>query len=424
MPIWLIKMKPISQRPSTSAQSLESTQSADAALERRDVAARALRDVALPELPPWLDMQILSAAQEQAQLQQQKKGGVRSLTRQPWFKFGLPAATAAVVLISVYLPTVHVTKQGVALPAEGSLPAPSAADSNAKNPSAPSMADSALPQQKLEETAAAHTTDPETISLAKLPDQSQAKAKEVHPKGASDGNTAQERAKSEPNFKFDAGLLQRREQPHLEKSTEKATVLSSEVAIFSSTENHPPAPASTAPAPRPFPADRARDKLSDVKEDKKRESSSLGTGILLGKSAAAVQEAASSSHNIETKPSKASSERINPSVELAGTVSGPGQAQTKQTEKEVFSPGLRSPLPQQPVPATPANADTYGKTLNKAFTWEEGFLNEEYFQIRKLLRENKPVEAKTRLKALLKAQPDLILPPDLKEVMQDPAGKN
>lgn len=414
-------MKPISQHSPTSAPNLESKQQVGSALELRDVAAQALRDVTLPELPPWLDAQILSAAQEQAQLQQQR--GARSLTRQPWFKFGLPAATAAVVLISVYLPTVQVTKQGVALPAEGSLPAASTAGHSAKDPAASTILPSSpLAKEELQEPQAAHPTDRKAISLPKLPDQSAVVAKEDNTKRSADAQPSKELARSEPNFKFEDSSLKNKDQPRLEKNTEKAPLFSSEAAIVSSTEKHPPAPAITAPAPQPFPADSGRDVLADVRENKKRPSPSLEPPILLEESAPLPQETVSS-RKAETKSSKPSTASITSSAPLAGTISGPEQAQTPQARKGLPSVAFRGSLPE-PVQAPAANADIQGKPFSKAFTWEESFLNEEYSKIRKLLRENKAPEAKTRLKALLKAQPDLVLPDDLKEILQNPAVSN
>ena len=420
MQIWLTKMKPISQRSPTSASGLESKQQAGSALELRDVAAQALRDVTLPELPPWLDAQILSAAQEQAQLQQQR--GARSLTRQPWFKFALPAATAAVVLISVYLPTVQVTKQGVALPAEGSLPAASTAGHSAKDPAASTILPSSpLAKEELQEPQAAHPTDRKAISLPKLPDQSAVVAKEDNAKRSANAQPSKELARSEPNFKFEDSSLKNKDQPSLEKTPEKTSIFSSEGPVVASTEKYPAAPPKLA-APQPFPADSGRDVLADVRENKKRPSPSLEPSILLEESAPLPQETVSS-RKAETKSSKPSTASITSSAPLAGTISGPEQAQTPQARKGLPSVAFRGSLPE-PVQAPAANADIQGKPFSKAFTWEEGFLNEEYFQIRKLLQENKAAEAKNRLKALLKAQPDLVLPHDLKKVVQNQAGEN
>jgi hypothetical protein len=432
--IWLIKMKPIRRSLSPSPASTTSTHYADSGAKDRDAVARALRDTSLPGVPGWLDAQILSAAQNQARLHKQKTSSARGLTRQPWFKFGLPVAAAATLLITVYLPMTHVTKQGVTLPNEATLPAPTTAENTVKKAPAATATQQdsktdALAQQR-EPKAARQAGNPKFTS----PDHPGASVRnhiyaDIDQRGPNAGLSSKPiiSLPSQSDSSIDGS-----------KTQEKSEKLQIQPSWRTGPSTTPPA----AQTPTPFPATDAPARITTAERDKKKVNPSTqdtlqSRGVKLKEEqGVAQQEPAFSSK--ETKPQ---TELVPPSPDLKSPppLVSARRGQNARTEQPAdgsthkSSPASLEDAQPAPAPSPTGTGGVAGqlgrtdKALHQGastavFVWDPVFLNREYAQVRLLVREGKTDEAKVRLKTLIEGQPSLVLPADLNLVIRKTTG--
>lgn len=432
--IWLIKMKPIRRSLSPSPPSPTSTHNADSGAKDRDAVARALRDTSLPDVPGWLDAQILSAAQNQARQHKQKTSSASGLTRQPWFKFGLPVAAAATLLITVYLPITHVTKQGVTLPNEATLPAPTTAENTVK--SAPAAT---ATQQDSKTDALAKQREPNAASPASNP-----KFKSLdHPAASAKNKTygdIDQRGTS-------AGLSSKPiiSLPRQSDSSIDGTKIQEKPEDLPIQPSWGTGPSTTSPAvqaPTPFPATNAPERITTAERDKKKINPSMhdtlqSSGVKLKEEQEVAQPAPAFS-NKETK-TQAELALPSPSIKSPTPLVGARRGQSARTEQPADGSIPKSPPPSledaqpAPVPSPTGAGGVAGQLgrIDKAlsqgantalFVWEPVFLTREYAQIRLLVREGKTDEAKVRLKTLIQGQPSLVLPADLNLLMHKTTG--
>ena len=429
--IWLIKMKPIRRSPSPSPPSTTSIQNAGNGAKDRDAVARALRDTSLPGVPGWLDAQILSAAQNQARLHKQKTSSARGLTRQPWFKFGLPVAAAATLLITVYLPMTHVTKQGVTLPNEATLPAPTTAENTVKKAPA-----AIATQQDSKTDALAQQREPKAARQAgnpnfKSPDHPGASVRnhiyaDIDQRGQNAGLS------SKPIISLPSQSDSSIDETKTQEKSEK-------LQIQPSWRTGPSTTPPTAQAPSPFPATNAPERITTAERDKKKINPSTSTQDTLQSNGVKLKEeqgVAQQEPAFSSKETKPQTELVPPSADLKSSppVVSARRGQNARTEQPVdgsihkSSPALLEDGQPAPAPSPTGTGGVAGqlRRIDKAlpqaastalFVWEPVFLNREYAQIRLLVQEGKTEEAKIRLKTLIEGQPSLVLPADLNLVI-------
>ncbi len=418
-------MKP-NQPPPTDAALATSGQS---------VAARALRAQDMPEPPGWMDAQILSAAQTEAKVIRDKIAREVPVTRRPWFRFGLPALAAATVLVTAYLPQVDVTPSGVRLPEVAQAPAPKTAGAVVvPSPAAP------VPQSSPPANVASADLASQAVTGGYQSGTLEARknAAKTQP-GAGEKQSGQDRAVDSQMPPPAAGkpaassaALAERKRDSVAPA-DQAAITSEQAALAdkSARSSVASAPAGVLPAPDAAKvAPKQQEKLAGLMEAPPPAASvspapaaplpaapapaaeSAGTvaaapPAMEPRAAAAPlakkdQNAAASGARRESSES----ESVTRNFSMARAPAVRDQAEIAGIAGSNTSNGAAGAMPSQ---APAKNADKQSPSEAQV---------REYMAIRALMMENKLDEARERLQRLIRAQPDLVLPADLKALQR------
>jgi hypothetical protein len=326
----------------------------DLAREAEPLAARALREQALPEVPEWLDAQILAAAHEAAALARQNSPAPsRPWWQARWLRLGLPGMAAAMLLVAVLLPHTRVDESGVQLP-EAAQPA-------ARVASAPSMPSEA-PITPARQAASAEKPASPTVENDRPAPAAMTKAQEVD--------------------------KSRRDEPVKENSVAASTDAKAKDSASTTTAS---AGAAAAPAPPPafVPPPELADRPagSEAVERERRQASAKAAPTV---DLMAKKDAARSADAVGA---------------IAGGMQGNATASTMA--------GAPAAKPAAPPAAAPAPKQEQAPLAMSRITLPPN-INECIEQLRTQLKLDRPAELDERVKRCAQANPQAVWPEDLK----------